>query len=291
MESTVNPKRRYSSPQLIRRFSPYFSKYKHMIAFDLFCAALTTLCDIILPVIMRRITNSALGTASPLTAELVLKLAALYVVLRLIDAAASFWMATYGHIMGVYIETDMRKDAFSHLLKLSDTYYANTKIGQIMGRITNDLFDVTEFSHHCPEEFFIAFVKFTASFAILCTASVPLTLIVFACIPLMAVVSTILNHKLRAAFKEQRYRIGELNARIEDSLLGQKVVKAFTAEEKELEKFRNELKKGDKVVTAGGIYGTIAEIDDKTVMIRVDGDTKLRVAKSSLVRDYSDSQQ
>ena len=238
MESTVNPKRKYSSLQLIKRFMPYFSKYKHMIAFDLFCAALTTLCDIILPVIMRRITNSALGAASPLTAELVLKLAALYIVLRLIDAAASFWMSTYGHIMGVYIETDMRNDAFDHLLRLSDTYYANTKIGQIMGRITNDLFDVTEFSHHCPEEFFIAFVKLTASFAILCYSSVPLTLIVFACIPLMAIVSTVLNHKMRAAFKEQRFRIGELNAAIEDSLLGQKVVKAFTAEETEMEKFR-----------------------------------------------------
>ena len=225
---------------------PYFSKYKHMIAFDLFCAALTTLCDIILPVIMRRITNSALGAASPLTAELVLKLAALYIVLRLIDAAASFWMSTYGHIMGVYIETDMRNDAFDHLLRLSDTYYANTKIGQIMGRITNDLFDVTEFSHHCPEEFFIAFVKLTASFAILCYSSVPLTLIVFACIPLMAIVSTVLNHKMRAAFKEQRFRIGELNAAIEDSLLGQKVVKAFTAEETEMEKFRE----GNKIFQA-----------------------------------------
>ena len=246
MESTVNPKRKYSSLQLIKRFMPYFSKYKHMIAFDLFCAALTTLCDIILPVIMRRITNSALGAASPLTAELVLKLAALYIVLRLIDAAASFWMSTYGHIMGVYIETDMRNDAFDHLLRLSDTYYANTKIGQIMGRITNDLFDVTEFSHHCPEEFFIAFVKLTASFAILCYSSVPLTLIVFACIPLMAIVSTVLNHKMRAAFKEQRFRIGELNAAIEDSLLGQKVVKAFTAEETEMEKFRE----GNKIFQA-----------------------------------------
>ena len=246
MESTVNPKRKYSSLQLIKRFMPYFSKYKHMIAFDLFCAALTTLCDIILPVIMRRITNSALGAASPLTAELVLKLAALYIVLRLIDAAASFWMSTYGHIMGVYIETDMRNDAFDHLLRLSDTYYANTKIGQIMGRITNDLFDVTEFSHHCPEEFFIAFVKLTASFAILCYSSVPLTLIVFACIPLMAIVSTVLNHKMRAAFKEQRFRIGELNAAIEDSLLGQKVLKAFTAEETEMEKFRE----GNKIFQA-----------------------------------------
>jgi ATP-binding cassette subfamily B protein len=228
---------KYSSVRLIRRFLPYLSKYRYMLFFDLFCAGLTTMCDIVLPMIMRRITNSAIGTAEPLTVRIVLHLAALYIVLRLIDGAASFWMSTYGHIMGVYIETDMRTDAFDHLLRLSDSYYSNTKIGQIMGRITNDLFDVTEFSHHCPEEFFIAAVKITASFAILCRASFILTLIVFACIPLMAIVSTILNHKLRAAFKRQRFQIGELNARIEDSLLGERVVKAFAAEDIESDKF------------------------------------------------------
>ena len=76
--------------------------------------------------------------------------------MRLIDGAANYYMSANGHIMGVYIETDMRRDAFAHLQRLSDTYYSNTKVGQIMGRITNDLFDVTEFAHHCPEEFFIA---------------------------------------------------------------------------------------------------------------------------------------
>ncbi len=106
-----------------------------------------------------------------------------------------------------------------------------------MGRITNDLFDVTEFAHHCPEEFFIAFIKITASFFILCQASVPLTLVVFACVPLMGVVSVYLNLKLRARFRQQRFQIGELNATIEDSLLGQRVVKAFAAEEQEREKF------------------------------------------------------
>ncbi len=233
----MEEKRKHTSGYLIRMFSPYFRKYRHMLFFDLFCAALTTLCDIVLPMIMRRITNSAIGVAEPLTVTIVGKLALIYVVLRLIDGAASFWMSTYGHIMGVYIETDMRRDAFSHLLKLSNTYYANTKIGQIMGRITNDLFDVTEFAHHCPEEFFIAFVKVVAAFVILCHCSIVLTLIVFACIPLMAVVSIKLNHKLRQAFKNQRYQIGELNAQIEDSLLGQKVVKAFAAEEEEEKKF------------------------------------------------------
>ncbi len=139
--------------------------------------------------------------------------------------------------MGVYIETDMRHDAFDHLQKLGYTYYSNTKIGQIMGRITNDLFEVTEFAHHCPEEFFIAGLKFVVSFSILCTYNVWLTLLIFICVPLMAVVSVILNQNLRAAFRKQRVQIGELNAQIEDSLLGERVVKAFAAEEMEAEKF------------------------------------------------------
>ena len=232
-EAATNPRPKNST--LIRRFLPYMAKYRGVLAFDLFCAALTTLCDIALPSIMRTLTNTV--SAAALTVDTVLRLAALYFVLRIIDGAASYFMSGIGHIMGVHIETDMRRDAFDHLLRLDHTYYNNTKVGQIMGRITNDLFDVTEFAHHCPEEFFIAGIKIAASFVILCQASVPLTLVVFACVPLMGVVSVKLNRKLRERFRQQRFQIGELNATIEDSLLGQRVVKAFAAEDMEREKF------------------------------------------------------
>ena len=234
MSETTTPQRAKNST-LIRRFLPYMAKYRGVLAFDLFCAALTTLCDIALPSIMRTLTNTV--SAAALTVDTVLRLAALYFVLRIIDGAASYFMSGIGHIMGVHIETDMRHDAFDHLLRLDHTYYNNTKVGQIMGRITNDLFDVTEFAHHCPEEFFIAGIKIAASFVILCQASVPLTLVVFACVPLMGVVSVKLNRKLRERFRQQRFQIGELNATIEDSLLGQRVVKAFAAEDMEREKF------------------------------------------------------
>ena len=221
----------------LTRFWPYMLRYKGILIFDLFCAAMTTLCDIVLPSIMRYLTNAATDATVVLTVATVAKLAALYLVLRIIDGAASYYMSGTGHIMGVYIETDMRRDAFAHLQRLSHTYYNNTKVGQIMGRITNDLFDVTEFAHHCPEEFFIAAIKITASFIILCGASIPLTLVVFACVPIMMIVSVNLNLRLRAAFRKQRFQIGELNASIEDSLLGQRVVKAFAAEAQENEKF------------------------------------------------------
>ena len=221
----------------LHRFLPYLLKYKGILVFDLFCAALTTLCDIVLPSIMRYLTNAATDASIVLTVGTVARLALLYLVLRIVDGAASYYMSGTGHIMGVYIETDMRRDAFAHLQRLSHTYYSNTKVGQIMGRITNDLFDVTEFAHHCPEEFFIAAIKIVASFIILCGASVPLTLVLFACVPLMMIVSVRLNLRLRAAFRKQRFQIGELNASIEDSLLGQRVVKAFAAEAQEIEKF------------------------------------------------------
>ena len=249
----ANNERKTGNGALMRRFMPYLAKYKGVLCFDLFCAALTTLCDIILPKIMSTLTYSV----GSLTATLVLKLAALYLVLRIIDAAAQYFMSSVGHIMGVHIETDMRRDAFDHLLRLDHTYYNNTKVGQIMGRITNDLFDVTEFAHHCPEEFFIAGIKIAASFVILCQSSVLLTLVVFACVPLMGVVSVKLNQKLRARFREQRFQIGELNATIEDSLLGQRVVKAFAAEELEREKFEQG-NRAFEVIKTKGYYAMAA---------------------------------
>ncbi len=225
---------------LLKRFIPYFYPYKHLLVFDLFCAALTTICEMVLPMILRYITNQGLQDLAALSAGTIVKLGGLYLVLRLIDCAAYYFMSGWGHIMGTRIETTMRKDAYNHLQQLSNTYFNNTKVGTIMGRITNDLFDVTEFAHHCPEEFFIAAIKLVVSFVILAGINVPLTLIVFLVVPFMIGVCMPQNLRLRQRFREQRVQIGELNARIEDSLLGQKVVKAFTNEPKELEKFEED---------------------------------------------------
>lgn len=229
--------RHYSSRELLKRFAPYYRKYRVTLIMDLFCAALTTVCELVLPLIMRYITNEGINDLAALSVGTVGKLGALYLVLRIIDALAAYYMADVGHVMGARIETDMRKDAYNHLQKLSDTYYNNTKVGQIMGRITNDLFDVTEFAHHCPEEFFIGFIKLVISFVILGRINMPLTLIIFAWVPVMVAVCLPLNLRLRGTFRKQRGQIGELNARIEDSLLGHKVVKAFTNEAVENEKF------------------------------------------------------
>lgn len=227
----------YKTKELIKRFIPYYRNHKKIIILDLFCAALTTVCELVLPMIIRFLTNTGMQDITQLTVSVIGKLAFLYLILRVIDCAANYYMSNTGHVMGAKIETDMRRDAYAHLQKLSTNYYNNTKVGQIMGRITNDLFDVTEFSHHCPEEFFIAGVKALVSFIILARINLMLTLMIFLIVPVMAYTCIKLNRRSRRAFAKQRVQIGELNASIEDSLLGQQVVKAFTNEQTEIDKF------------------------------------------------------
>ena len=226
--------------ELMKRFVPYYGKYWRVMVFDLFCASLTTICELVLPMILRFITNEGMRDLASITSGMIIRIALVYFGLWIIDGMAAFYMAYTGHVMGARIETDMRQDAFEHLQKLSDSYFNNTKVGQIMARITSDLIDVTEFAHHCPEEFFIAGIKTIVSFAVLAGINLPLTVIIFAFIPVMAVSCTYFNLKVRAAFKRQRYQIGELNAKIEDNLLGNRVVRAFANQDIEIEKFRED---------------------------------------------------
>ncbi len=228
---------------LMKRFIPYFKKYKWILITDLFCATLTTVCDLVLPLIIRFITNKGMNDIEGLTLQMILNLGALYLILRIIDVIANYYMANIGHVMGARIETDMRRDLFSHMQELSYSYYSNTKIGQLMARISSDLFDITEFAHHCPEEYFIGILKITVSFVILCSVDVWLTIIIFAILPLMIIFSMLFRHKMRNAFKRQRNQIGEINAQVEDSLLGIRVSKSFANEELEKAKFE----KGNKI--------------------------------------------
>ena len=222
---------------LLKRFLPYYKKYKWILVLDLFCAALTTVCELVLPMIVRDITDRATNDLASLTVAVIVRCAVFYIILRVIDTAANYYMATVGHIMGTKIETDMRRDFFSHLQKLSFSYYDSAKVGTLMSRMTSDLFDVTEFSHHCPEELFIAGIKIVCSFIILCTMNVELTLIIFAAIPPMIFVLMIFNKKMKAGFRESRVQVGELNSQVEDSLLGIRVVKSFAMEDHEQRRF------------------------------------------------------
>ena len=223
---------------LVKRFLPYFSKHKKTLVFDLICALLTTVCELVLPMIVSEITDRADTDYRSLTLPFVLTLGGIYILLRIIDAAANYFMQSVGHIMGSKMETDMRGDLFHHLQKLSFGYYSEAKVGQIMARITSDLFQVTEFAHHCPEEFLIAGVKIVVSFTVLCTKNLPLTLLMFAVLPFMLIFAKHFNTKMRRIFKERNKQVGEINAQVEDSLLGVRVVKSFANEAIEEEKFR-----------------------------------------------------
>lgn len=207
------------------------------MAFDLCCAALTTVCELVLPLIVRTITTRATYDVASLTVPFVLMMGGVYMLLRVIDAAANYYMQSIGHIMGSQLETDMRHDIFHHLQELSFGYYSDTKVGHIMARITSDLFEITEFAHHCPEEFLIAGVKILVSFIILCTMNIPMTLMMFAVLPFMLYFAKRFNTKMRRIFKERNKQVGEINAQVEDSLLGIRVVKSFANEEIEEKKF------------------------------------------------------
>ena len=233
----MSRKKKMSTAYLIKRFVPYYKKYKWIVAIDLLCAALTTVCELLFPMIIRKVTFLAENDISGLTVGFIGKIALLYIVLRIIDTVANYFMANTGHVMGTRMETDMRHDLFSHLQTLSYSYYSDTKVGQIMSRITSDLFDVTEFAHHCPEEFFITGIKILVSFIILININVPLTLIIFLILPVMLVCSLRFRKKMRLAFQESRRQVGEINAQVEDSLLGIRVVKSFANESIEQEKF------------------------------------------------------
>ncbi len=258
---------------LIKRFLPYYKKYKGILFLDLFCAALTTVCELVLPMIVREITDKATNNISALTVTFILQCTVLYLVLRVIDTAANYYMASTGHVMGARIEADMRHDLFNHLQKLSFAYYDSAKVGTLMSRMTSDLFDVTEFAHHCPEEFFIAGIKIVCSFIILCTMSVPLTLIIFAAVPPMIVVLMMFNKRMKEGFRESRRQVGELNSQVEDSLLGIRVVKAFGKEDYEQERFddgnKKFLKIKSKVYRIMGAFQSCTRLFDGIMYILV----------------------
>ncbi len=222
---------------MFKRFSAYYKPYIFIIFIDLFCAALSTVCELVFPLIVRSITNTAMESGQALMASMVLRLGGMYLFLRIVDTVANYYMANVGHVMGARLETDMRRDLFDHLQKLPFSYFDNTKVGQIMSRVTSDLFDITEFSHHCPEEFFIAGIKIAGSFVILSRINLMFTLLIFLLLPLMLVSVVLFRKNMKKAFKEQRKEIGELNADLEDSLLGIRVVKSFANEDLEREKF------------------------------------------------------
>lgn len=234
-------KREFSNKYLLKRFIPYYKPYKKILTIDLISAALTTVSQLILPLLLSYLTDWAqLGL---LDVSRVVKVAIVYVATKFIEVVSRFIMQSFGHIMGAKIERDMRGDVFNHLLSMDTEFFNEAKIGQLMTRMTTDLNEITEFSHHVPEEFLVGAIKLIISFVVLLTINWKLSLIIYILIPIMYIVSRKSRAKFRLATMNTRKQIGAINSGIEDTLLGISVVKSFANEHIEKEKFGRENEK------------------------------------------------
>lgn len=220
-----------------KKLLSYYKPFKKWLFADLFFAILGAAITLVLPLIVRYITTSVVYMQSKESIQIIIKLSIAMFGLVLVEAFCNFFIAYYGHIMGAKIEFNMRNEIFSHYQKLSFTFYDNQKVGQLMSRVTNDLFEISELLHHGPEDVIISIIKFVGSFIILISINEELTLVAFAFLPLMIIYAFYFNRKMKNAFKENRAKIADINSQIEDNLSGIRVVKSFANEDIELEKF------------------------------------------------------
>ncbi len=220
----------------MRKFLSYYKSYKKLFFLDMFFAMLGALITLVFPMIIRYITGTVL-TAETFNINEIYVLGFVMVILVIIELICNFYVAYQGHMMGTYMERDIRNELFEHYQKLSFRFYDEEKTGQLMSRLTNDIFSLTELYHHGPEDIVISIIKVVGAFIILMNINVLLTLIVFLVIPLMGLFAYKCNIEMKRAFKLRRQRVGDINARIEDNLSGIRTVKSFSNEDKEMAKF------------------------------------------------------
>ncbi len=222
----------------LRKLFGYYKPYKLLFFSDMFFAMVGAAITLLIPLIVRHITNEVVYYGTDEAWNTILVLGAIMIALVLVEMGCNYFMVYYGHMMGAKMEANMRRDIFEHYQKLSFAFFDNRKVGELLSRVTSDLFDITELLHHGPEDIIISFIKLIGAFIILLTINVPLTIVTFAFIPIMLVFAIHFNRKMKRAFKRNRQRIAEINSQIEDSLSGVRVVKSFANEDIEIEKFQ-----------------------------------------------------
>lgn len=222
-----------------KRLAGYYRPYRALFFADLLFAILGAGVSLGIPLIVRYITTYVIAMAGSEALQIIAKLGAVMLAMVALECYCNFFIAYYGHIMGAKIEHDMRNEIFEHYQKLSFTFFDNQKVGQLLSRVTTDLFDISELLHHGPEDVVISIIKFVGSFLILSQINLTLTLVTFAFIPVIGIYAFVLNKKMKAAFKTNRARIADINSQIEDSLSGVRAVKSFGNEAIEMEKFRS----------------------------------------------------
>lgn len=219
---------------MLKRFITYYKPHKTLFIIDMICAFLVAAMDLVFPMFTNyllkdAIPNKNLRTILIFTIVLVL----LYVVKLIANYIIDYW----GHVMGVRLQYDMRKEVFAHLQTLPFSYFDDNKTGNIMSRIVNDLMDISELAHHGPEDVFISIIMLIGSFGLLCAINIKLTLIIFACIPIIIIFTMTKRMKMSKAFYDVRKKIAVVNTKLENSISGIRVAKSFTNEEYEMEKF------------------------------------------------------
>ena len=220
----------------LRKLISYYKPYMGTFLLDMFFAIVASAISLIIPLVVRYITSDVVYMETGARVRIIY-LGAVLVVLVGIQFLANFYITDVGHVMGSKMEYNMRAEIFSHYQKLSFSFFDDQKVGQLMSRITNDLFEISELLHHGPENIVISFIKIIGAFIILMSISKYLTAAAFVLVPFMFLYVFLLNRKMRKAFKENRKKIAEINSRTEDNLSGIRVVKSFANEEIEMEKF------------------------------------------------------
>ncbi len=220
-----------------RKFFSYYRPYMKGFIADMFFALVGAGTSLVIPLITRYITGTVLESGFSNASKTILILSCVMLGLLALEFCCNYFIAYVGHMVGAKMEYDLRNELFTHYQKLSFRFYDNQKVGSLMSRVTNDLFEITELYHHGPEDLLISIIKLIGSFVILCMINLRLAMVAFLPVPFMVVFATILNRKMKRTFKKNRERIAEINTRMEDSLSGIRVVKSFAGEDTEIHKF------------------------------------------------------
>lgn len=222
----------------LRKFITYYSPYKTVFFIDLLCAAFISIVDLAYPQILRVLTNTLFTKDSSLILHALPFIAAGLLFMYLIQSLCKYYVSYQGHMMGACMERDMRRQLFDHYEKLSFSYYSKNNSGQMMSKLVSDLFDIAEFAHHGPENLFISVVKIIGSFIFLFLINARLALPLAIIVLCMFVFSIRQNKKMQETFMDNRRKIGDVNASLQDTLAGIRVVQSFTNEEIERKKFQ-----------------------------------------------------
>lgn len=222
----------------LKKFLHYYKPHKAMLIFDLICATVVSLVDISFPQILNILNKSLFTMDATVILHTIGFVAIGLIVMYLIKLFCDYFIATWGHIMGSRMESAMRSDLFDKMQRLPFSYYDKNNTGEMMTKMVSDLFDISEVAHHGPENLFLAFLKLIGSFVLLMMVHVPLTLILFAVVIIMCIFSVFQNKRMKRAFSDNNKKIANINAQLQDSLAGIRVVKSFANETVEKEKFQ-----------------------------------------------------